>query len=146
MVFLLNRDGHYVIAIKVLVSLLHVYNQLKSNWFCVLDFRAPGGLRHSDRGQSVWRDTPPHQWEGLLPGQHQRGQPGSAGVWNHLLRLSSQQGRHHRAQSHVLHSVSRHIDFRFWNSKGTCIQAHCLSLSILYNHLNCPIYMIYDRF
>lgn len=42
MVFLLNRDGHSAITIKVLISLSHVYNQLKSNWFCVLDqFQSP---------------------------------------------------------------------------------------------------------
>lgn len=107
---------------------------------CWIDFRAPGGLHHSNRGQPVWRDTPPHQWAGLLPGQHQWGQPGPAGVGIHLLRLSGQQGRHHRGQSHVLHSVSCLIDFRFWNSNN----AHCLPLSIWMTWFYCPIYMVYD--
>lgn len=42
MVFLLNRDGtHSAITIKVLVSLSHVHNQLKSNWFLCVGFQSP---------------------------------------------------------------------------------------------------------
>lgn len=143
MVFLLNRDGtHSAITIKVLVSLSHVHNQLKSNWFLCVGFQSP-------------RWTPSLQQRAVCVERHASSSVGGASPRITSMRATrsswcrdpppttvrSARTAPPRSKSCVTLRKSPH---RFQILKQQMNNAQCLPLSIWMTWFYCPIYMVYD--